>query len=293
MRGIGCSVLLVLMLSSCVGVGYVDEAIRYMERDGLFAEGPAWEDAKRVALDAEVAVREDEYAVIREALAVAGGKHSFLLSSSEIKENKSTEWDVPTVEEQDGIVFITLPCFGGDAEQGKEYTYSVIDKLPASIKGAVIDLRGNTGGNMYPMIAAVHQFLPDDILLKFKSRRRSIPINKSYIMKSMGIEERKTIDCPTAIVVDSLTASSGEAVMICFMGLDGVKSFGTPTAGYASANTPITLSDGAVMVLTTGCDVARDGSIYCDDPIVPDVVTEAPMQEALQWIVEAAEVTLP
>lgn len=37
-------------------------------------------------------------------------------------------------------------------------------------------------------------------------------------------------------------------------------------------------------MLTTGCDVARTGEVFCDDPIEPDVLTEKPLEDALEWI---------
>ena len=152
------------------------------------------------------------------------------------------------------------------------------------MKGAVIDLRGNTGGNMYPMIAAVHRFLPDDAILKFKSRKFSQPITKSFILRSVGIEPEPQIDCPVALLTDDHTASSGEATLICFRGLEKARTFGTPTAGYASANAPYPMPDGSKLVLTTSCDVARTGEIFCDDPISPDVTTDKPLEEALGWL---------
>ena len=54
-------------------------------------------------------------------------------------------------------------------------------------------------------------------------------------------------------------------------------------AGYASSNRPYKMSDGSVMVLTEGCDVARTGEEFCDDPIEPDVKTETPMEDSLAW----------
>ena len=80
------------------------------------------------------------------------------------------------------------------------------------------------------------------------------------------------------------TASSGEATLLCFRGLDNVRTFGVPTAGYASANVPYTLTDGYRLVITTSCDKARTGEVFCDDPIEPDVETDTPLEDAVSWI---------
>ena len=90
--------------------------------------------------------------------------------------------------------------------------------------------------------------------------------------------------CPVALLTDDMTASSGEATLLCFRGLASARSFGAPTAGYASANTPYRMPDGSQLVLTTSCDMARTGEIFCDDPIAPDVPTDHPLEDALAWL---------
>lgn len=89
---------------------------------------------------------------------------------------------------------------------------------------------------------------------------------------------------PIAILTNDWTASSGEATLLCFRGLETVKTFGTPTAGYASANVVQELADGYQLLITTSCDVARTGECFCDDPIEPDVPTDTPLEVALDWI---------
>lgn len=42
--------------------------------------------------------------------------------------------------------------------------------------------------------------------------------------------------------------------------------------------------DGYTLLITIGCDVARTGEVFCDDPIAPDVETETPLEDAVAWI---------
>ena len=63
-----------------------------------------------------------------------------------------------------------------------------------------------------------------------------------------------------------------------------VRTFVTPTAGYASANIVKALADGYTLLITTSCDMARTGEIFCDDPIEPDVLTQTPLEDAVAWI---------
>ena len=258
-----------------------------MDKRGLFAEGPQWEETRAAALAENPVSMEEAYDVVRTALKVAGGKHSFLWTKESMTERATEDASTaPSVEVlEDGIVCITLPHFSGQSlDENQRYALTVLEALPETATGVVLDLRGNTGGNMYPMITAVHRFLPEGILLRFKSRKATMPVSKEFVLRSTSLEHQPQIECPVAILTDEKTASSGEATLLCFRGLDYAKSFGSPTAGYASANEPITMPDGSRLVLTTGCDVARTGEIFCDDPIVPDVETADPMAAALSWL---------
>ena len=292
MRRIHIFLFAILTIIGCSSPNetYVRDAIQQMDRKGLYAEREEWEATKKEALSQNPETLEEAQAIINKAAKVAGGKHSYLLPAdkAQAREKRSNEEVSPTVTiREDGICIIHLPAFAGDDENCLRYARTVLDSISDTVKGVCIDLRGNHGGNMYPMIAAVHRFLPDDILLKFKMRRRFrsvMPINKEFVANLVGIEIESRINCPVAILTDEETASSGEAVLLCFRGLDNVWVFGSPTAGYASANESIILDNGSILALTVSCDIARTGEIFCDDPIVPDVETESPEEDALLWL---------
>ena len=280
------SIILAAMLLFVSCAEYVRRAIRIMDKQGLFAEGPDWESARNEALSANPASLEEALEIVRTAAKVAGGKHSFLQLAGSVTADATSEWPAPDVTiSEGGIPVVSLPPFSGNQSEGVKYASAVLAAIPEDIPGVVIDLRGNTGGNMYPMIAAVHRFLPsDDQMLRFRTRGRTQWIPLTYAVQTAGVPQQSRIQCPVAILTDSLTASSGEATLICFRGLDYVRVFGAPTAGYASANQPFPLPGGDRLVLTTGCDVARTGEVFCDDPIAPDVLTDTPLEAALEWI---------
>ena len=263
---------------------YVRQGVFLMDKFGLFAEGPEWQAAKKEALQAAPASLEEAQDVVRAALKVAGGKHSFLYKAEDVQEDATKEWEKPEVRVEDGIAIFRLPPFSGNTDEGVKYAQAVLEGVPDDVRGVVIDLRGNTGGNMYPMIAAVHRFLPDDDVLCFRSKKRTQQLTADYIGRVAGVQALDPIDCPVALLTDERTASSGEATLICFRGLEKARVFGAPTAGYASANAPYPMPDGSKLVLTTSCDVARTGEEFCDDPIAPDVLTETPLEDALAWL---------
>lgn len=269
---------------------YVRDAIQQMDRKGLYAKGEEWEAMKKEALSQETETLEEAQEIINKAAKVAGGKHSYLMpaNKAQAREKRSNEEVSPSVTMiEDSICMIHLPAFAGDDENCLRYARTVLDSIPDTVKGVCIDLRGNHGGNMYPMIAAVHRFLPDDIFLKFKMRRRFqsvMPIDKEFVAKIVGIDIEPRINCPVAILTDEATASSGEAVLLSFRGLDNARVFGSPTAGYASANESIIFYNGSILALTVSCDIARTDEVFCEDPIVPDVETDSPEEDAMSWL---------
>ena len=287
--------IILLMFITCIMVScgdsntrYVKKAIRIMDKNGIYARGPEWEQAKSAALAAHPTTLEDAQEIVVQAGKVAGGKHTFLMKASDVTKNDTAICDMPIAELETlerGIVLIKLPPFSGNGEEGIKYANTVLSILPDTLTGAIIDLRGNRGGNMYPMIAAVHRFLPNDIILQLRMRNHTMDINVDYVMKVAKVERQAAIHCPVALLTDGLTGSSGEAVLLCFRGMKNTRTFGAPTAGYASSNQPFKLPDGSQLVLTTGTDVARTGEEFCDDPIRPDVMTETPFEAAMEWLV--------
>ena len=281
--------LTAFLMASCgdPNMGYVKKAVRIMDKNGIYAQGPEWEKAKTEALAAQPSNLQEAQEIVLRAGKVAGGKHTFLMTADVVVENDTSAWEMPavTVLEND-IVHIKLPAFSGNMEESVKYANTVLAAIPNDLQAVIVDLRGNRGGNMYPMIAAVHRFLPDDIILKFSSRKRPMNVTADFVVKSVGLKKQTPIHCPVALLTDEWTASSGEAVLLCFRGLENARTFGSPTAGYASCNQPFPLSDGSQLVLTTGEDIARTGEVFCDDPIEPDVLTETPLEDALDFIRE-------
>ena len=271
--------------------GYVRHCIRLLDRDGLYADSPEWKAKKKEVLASAktISTMEEAHSFVEDAGYVAGGKHTFL--QAPVTDTTTYPEVAPEVKmQEDGILHIVIPAHTGVKVSDSLYIHTVFDYLQEHLdaKGVIIDLRENTGGNMYPMISAVSPLLPDGVILKFKSRKRMTPITLEYVVKSYQIAPgsigKIPSSTPVAILTSPHTGSSGEATLLCFRGLDNVRTFGGPSAGYASGNVTHLLADGYKLAITRSCDVARTGEVFCNDPIEPDVPTETPVEEAVRWI---------
>ena len=271
---------------------YVEQAVAFMDAQGMYASGDEWEKTKAETLEKAKSAEsyDDCHQLINNALKVAGGKHSKLITADE---SKADEFVLPTVEmKSDGVIYIQLPQFSGTTDEGSEYAAKVYDILrehESDTKAVIVDIRGNHGGDMGPMAAAVSPLLPDGKLMYFdiQGTERAVTLENGTVNgggSTVTMEAPFKMDVPVAVLQDDETGSSTEALLICFMGLDNVRRFGGSTAGYCSCNTTRKLYDGATILLTIGKDVARTGERFCEEPIEPEVSTDTPMETALDWL---------
>ena len=274
--------------------GYVRHCVRLLDRDGLYADSPEWKAKKKEVLASAktIATLDEAHAVISDAGHVAGGKHTFL--QAPVTDTTTYTEVAPEVKMlEDGILHVVLPGHTGVKVSDSLYVHKVFDFLEEHLdaKGVIVDLRENTGGNMGPMITAVSPLLPNGIVLKFKSRDKTTPISLEYLVRTYQLSadriDKFPSSTPVAVLTSAHTGSSGEATLLCFRGLDNARTFGAPSAGYASGNVTHVLADGYLLAITRSCDVARTGEVFCNDPIDPDVVTEEPVEEAVRWILSA------
>jgi C-terminal processing protease CtpA/Prc len=163
-----------------------------------------------------------------------------------------------------------------------------------------VDLRGNLGGSMWPMLAVAAPLLPDGVLGYFvppagpdqtwRSRRGRILLDRRTLARATG-PHRTVPAAPVAVLTDGRTASSGEAVAVAFRGRPQVRTFGAATMGMASANEPHPLRDGAQLYVTVAYFADHRRTVY-REPLPPDDPGGAdPLAAAVDWIRQAGTAT--
>ncbi|WP_294250717.1 S41 family peptidase [uncultured Chryseobacterium sp.] len=150
-------------------------------------------------------------------------------------------------------------------------------------EGWIIDLRFNTGGHAWPMLAALYGFLGDHTVwtsldadhkkvAEFSFSGGAYKMNSeklfSIIPKGVSMEHVKV-----AVVTGLLTASSGEVTALAFKGRPGTVFIGEKTLGYLTGNGMVKLPYGFEMALTNSYDGDREGVYY--ERITPDLPVAA------------------
>lgn len=273
---------------------YGELALNKMDQIGLYANSNEWATKKEEIQTKLLNVTSYEEAVplLEEALKIAGGKHSFILTGEELNKVNSDEFILPTVKEIDNSLILTIPPFSGNAEQAQKYANTLADPLiNSSYTSIILDFRDNSGGDLGPMISGLSSLLPEGNLLNFVDRdNMKTPLtleNGSVINGGTKVtmeNHKKITDIPIAILINDRTGSSGEITALCFKGIHNVTFLGTETAGYTSSNIQINLYDGSVMQITNAAIEDRKGTSYSNVPILPDIHSEDPMLDAKSLI---------
>ncbi|MEJ5993138.1 S41 family peptidase [Pedobacter sp. Du54] len=214
----------------------------------------------------------------------AGEKHSFFISKKSISKIIETQLPIPPQADYlgEGIAWVKIPpCLTFDAVKDKAFANTIRSEIKRidsgqKVSGWIVDLRHNTGGNMWPMLAGLNALIEDGTVGYFvdpnsNKKQPWISLNgklNSSTINSYKIENTKV---KIAVLIDSLTGSSGEMTAISFLGLPNVKTFGQSSAGYTTANQTYFLSNGSQLLLAVQFVADRTGKPY-KDMIIPDVV---------------------
>lgn len=171
--------------------------------------------------------------------------------------------------------------------------------------GWIVDLREDTGGSMWPMLAGLGPILgegkagafvdPDGYKEDWFYQDGQALEGDQVVAKVNGpAYELKAASPPVAVLTGVYTASAGEAIAVAFRGRPLTRSFGLYTFGFSTANGVFRLSDGAWITLTTSVYADRTGQTYGDriypDELVDDVrkftfiMDEAIPQPAIDWL---------
>lgn len=180
----------------------------------------------------------------------------------------------------------------------------------ASPCGWIVDLRGNDGGNVWPMIAGLGPLLGNGMVAGSVDNRGGL---SAYIYRDgqavyRDADGKETVagkvDAPMpviepmppiAVLIDSLTASSGEIMAIALQGRAApTRYFGERTYGASTVTEGHLLPDGANLVIAMGVDTNRHGHRYPDgikpDVAIPDAKERPPLsgdpavQAASDWL---------
>lgn len=257
----------------------IKKMIREFERNSINRDSIDWKYFEKKVW--ESALISKDSAVIT-ALTLNGEKHSSYYDQTKetylsAKGKKAYSYKkIEAFENEENLGYINILPFidsrkslDETLKKGAEYITENLENIKKQdakkLKGWVIDLRKNNGGNMWPMLVSLTPFLENEILGYFliEDKWNEWSKQENEIYNGSANQTKKFIDAPLdykltnknlkiAVLINGNTASSGEAAAIALMSNPNVKFFGNSTAGYTTSNSTITLKNNDILILTSG-----------------------------------------
>jgi carboxyl-terminal processing protease len=155
--------------------------------------------------------------------------------------------------------------------------------------GWILDLRGNTGGYLPPMLAGLWPFLDGGNVLEVRgpASKTGWAVHKNAVVTTSGfhrtsiaevLDENMQIDlrqAPVAVLIDRNTESAAESLAIAFVGRQRTTFIGERTAGLTTSGDYWNLPDGAVLSIMSQQVYDRHGKAF-PEGIEPNIQIPEP-----------------
>lgn len=287
---------------------YLDQILTFIETNSIYRKTIDWtayrKDTKEKAAQAKTIA--ETYQAIEFAIKQLNDNHSYyrLANGRSVIyfDSPCPEFDnPPDVIPPPNIGYIRIPGFDGFVNglaAEKEFAQSLQDKIKnqdhANLKGWIVDLRGNAGGNMNPMLVGVGPILGEGICGYFIDADERA-YEYGYVNGARSFSEPLVANPyklikpnPKVAVLIGLTGSSGEAITGAFVGRPDTQFFGAHgTCGQTTGIQGVTLSDGAILGVAATFMADRNknkfkGSILPDNK--GDGTVNGAVTAAIEWL---------
>lgn len=270
-RGIGVTIGLDQSRNSCVITDVADNSSAYKAgiKPGdiiMKVNGKAAEKLNTAEMAELIRETEDK---VKLTVLRQGELMEIAAEAGEVVENH-TEYEVI-----DGkIGYIKLDEFSGDCVNQMKLALLDIDETVeesgegTQCEGYIIDLRGNTGGELYKAMSLIGYFTGADITASYLVDNTGARTDYKTPRYRLVADNAKVV-----VLVDGLSASASEMMAGAFRDLleDKVKIVGEVTFGKGVAQELFEMSDGSIMKFTTGEYFTPKGTKVDGIGIIPDI----------------------
>ena len=297
----------------------LEDALELMQKSPFSKPAIGWDSLKTAARNQLITAScsKDAHVVINWCVEQAKLNHSFLMPKSKVSVYSNDTVALkrkPALRElagkiqaeltADGVGYLSVPFISTTDEASCRL---LADSLQKQIKkllqlGAVnwiVDLRNNTGGNCWPMLAGMGPLIGEGVCGYFVKPERSITISYKNGTAWHGRSAMCSVTSPVVlsemekknivILTGPRTSSAGEILALAFRGMNNVRFMGEETAGLTTGNAPYTMLDGSMLILSVCREADRkgvivEGKLQPDDRIKPSGSEDAARIAAVMWL---------
>lgn len=242
---------------------------------GIIADSPA-EDADLRAED--IIYKVDDVDVtgmtLQETVSLIKGDENTTVKLTLIRDGKEIEKEVtrrkvesPTVKFEmldDGMAYIQITEF--DTVTVDQFTEAMAMARGNDMKGLILDLRSNPGGNLSSVVSIAKQMLPKGLIV--------YTVDRDGNREEYSCDGSKELDVPMVVLVNGNSASASEILAGAIKDYGIGTLVGTTTFGKGIVQRPIELSDGSAVKLTISSYYTPNGINIHGIGIEPDVECE-------------------
>jgi carboxyl-terminal processing protease len=304
---------------SITGRDYVDRVLAIIKESALNRKKIDWVSRQKQSNNLVLNAPKDGYPFLNEILTDLGDNHSHLvksdLSNTAPVQKISTRLQFEQYSKStyckllnlgnSKLGYISVRPFYADLDVGKAFANDIqaqISQLDSEAIGWIVDLRGNTGGQLWPPLAALGPLVGSRVLGKFireDGTSEWFYNNGSVGFRSKGDNLIKLkLDSfssdipyskPIALLIDNATGSSAECLVISFKSRPNTVLIGTATSGLSTTCGQFKLPNGDILFLALANVADLSGKVY-DKGIEPDIKTDRSgninidFDEAFKWM---------
>ena len=250
----------------------MDTEVGYAQIESFIEGGSAKESGELVPGDYVVAVdgiemygktlnevvsyiRGEEGTFVTLTVEGANGKHDVTLERRKI--------DTPTVEyseKDNGIWYIKITEF--DSITTSQFKEAIDAAREADMKGLIIDLRGNPGGNLDVVVDICREILPQGLVVYTEDKYGN--------RNEFSCDGKNEIDVPLVVLIDGGSASASEIMAGAVKDYGIGTLIGTTTYGKGIVQSILPLGDGSAIKLTPSKYFTPNGNNIHKIGIEPD-----------------------
>lgn len=242
---------------------------------GIIADSPAEEADLRAE---DIIYKVDDVDVtgmtLQETVSLIKGDENTTVKLILIRDGKEIEKEVtrrkvesPTVNFKmldDGMAYIQITEF--DTVTVDQFTEAMAMARGNDMKGLILDLRSNPGGNLSSVVSIAKQMLPKGLIVYTEDRDGN--------REEYSCDGSKELDVPMVVLVNGNSASASEILAGAIKDYGIGTLVGTTTFGKGIVQRPIELSDGSAVKLTISSYYTPNGINIHGIGIEPDVECE-------------------
>ncbi|MFI3226719.1 MAG: S41 family peptidase, partial [Clostridia bacterium] len=163
----------------------------------------------------------------------------------------------------DNIAYIKISHF--ETETANQFTELVNLALEEGAEAFVFDVRNNTGGYLTKLVECLDILLPEGNVISTVSKAGNEEVYTS---------DSEMLDMPITVLVNASSYSAAEFFAAAIQDYGVGTIVGQATTGKGYTQSPVQMSDGSAIILSTNKYYTPNGNNLADIGVIPDIEIE-------------------